>query len=36
MQEETRRHRSGNIEERVVEHVLELDNMLKDTIPPIL
>ena len=27
---------SGNIQERVVEHVLELDNMLKDTIPPIL
>ena len=27
---------SENIQERVVEHVLELDNMLKDTIPPIL
>ena len=27
---------SGNIQERVVMHVLELDNMLKDTIPPIL
>ncbi len=27
---------SESIQERVVDHVLELDNMLKDTIPPIL
>ena len=27
---------SENIRERVVTHILELDNMLKDTIPPIL
>ena len=30
------REGSENIQERVVTHILELDNMLKDTIPPIL
>jgi class 3 adenylate cyclase/tetratricopeptide (TPR) repeat protein len=32
----TDRDESENIHERVVTHALELDNMLKDTIPPIL